>query len=49
MEKLLLVRMAAGNFACFCFFSSQIAYHFGLYILLGNAAKGNIQYLAHFF
>lgn len=47
-EKLLFVRMAAGNFAYFCFFSSQIAYHFGFYILLGIAAKGNIKYLAHF-
>lgn len=41
--------MAAGNFTCFCFFSSQIAYRFGLHILLKIATKGDIQYLVHFF
>lgn len=49
MEKLSLVRMTAGSFGCFWVFSSQIVYYLGYYILLGIAAKGDIQYLAQFF
>lgn len=49
MEKLSLVRMTAGNFGCFCFFLQPNCLSFGFYILLGIAAKGDIQYLAQFF
>lgn len=42
--EIFIVRVAAGNFAYFCFFFSQIAYHFGLNILLGIATKGDIQF-----